>query len=511
MIGNRDLLVDDYLAILRRRLKVIVLPALLAPLAGLLISYGVPPQYLSQSLVLVEGQKVPEGYVKPVVKEDVAERILMLQQQVLSRARLQALIERLGLPEKSSLDDSIDEIQQSVSIGSLSPSEIAPLKRTLGGKGGAPGFYVTAKANNPRAAEQLCAAITSMLLDENLKAREQVAESTTDFLVVQLEEAKRNLDDLDAKLAAFKQQHLGELPDDEQRNLQILAGLNSQFEANSQAIARAQQDKSYTESLLAQQRASWKSLQNESSPATLEQQLAQLQSQLLTLQGRYTDDHPDVVKAKSDNAQIKRELQDMNSRTGKNAEVAKKADNREPPELQQMRLQIRRYDDAIAHATREQEQLQREIRLSQNRLTSSPMVEEQYKRLTRDYETGQKRYEDLLAKKNESKMQGDLERGQQGEQMHLLNPASLPDKPTSPNRLMFAAGGLAAGLGLGLGLALLLELKDRSIRTEDDLAAIVDLPILVSLPWIGNGDQKGRKKSLRGPNETPDTRIGAKL
>ena len=122
------------------------------------------------------------------------------------------------------------------------------------------------------------------------------------------------------------------------------------------------------------------------------------------------------------------------------------------------------------------------------------MVEEQYKRLTRDYETGQKRYGDLLAKKNESKMQGDLERGQQGEQMTLLNPASLPDKPTSPNRLMFAAGGLAAGLGLGLGLALLLELKDRSIRTEDDLAAIVDLPILVSLPWVGNRRPKRSRK-----------------
>ena len=511
MIGNRDLSVEDYLAILRRRLKVIVFPLLLAPLAGLLISYGVPPQYLSQSLVLVEGQKVAEGYVKPVVKEDVSERILVLQQQVLSRARLQALIERLGLPKKSSLDDSIDEIQQNVSIGSLSASEIAPLKRTFGGKGGAPGFYVSARANNPHSAEQLCAAITSMLLDENLKAREQVAESTTDFLSVQLEEAKRNLDDLDAKLAAFKQQHLGELPDNEQRNLQLLAGLNSQFEANSQAVNRAQQDKSYTESLLAQQRASWKSLQNASNPATLEQQLAQLQSQLVTLQGRYTADHPDVVKAKSDIAQIKHELQEMNSSSEKNAEPAEKTNVREPPELQQLRLQIRRYDDAIARATREQEQVQKEIRLSQSRLSLSPVVEEQYKILTRDYETGQKRYGDLLAKKNESKMQGDLERGQQGEQMRLLNPASLPDKPTSPNRLMFAGGGLAAGLGLGFGLALLLELKDKSIRTEEDLAAIVDLPILVSLPWVSKGDQNNRNKSPSGPIEISDTRIGAKL
>jgi len=508
MIGNRDLSIEDYLAIFHRRLKVIVAPMLLAPLAGLLISYGVPAQYLSQSLVLVEGQKIAEGYVKPVVKEDVSQRILVLQQQVFSRARLQGLIKRLGLREKGSLDDTIDDIQRNVS---MSPSEIAPLRKTPGGKDNALGFYVNATANDPHAAQQLCGAITSMFLEENLKAREQVASSTTDFLSTQLEEAKRNLDDLDAKLAAFKQQHLGQLPDDEQRNLQILSGLNSQFEADSQAISRAQQDKSYTESLLAQQRASWKSLQNASNPETLEQQLAQLQSQLVTLQGRYTEDHPDVVKAKSDIAQIKHELQEMNSSSEKKPEPGEKINSREPPELQQLGLQIRRYDDAIAHATRDQEQVQKEIRLSQSRLSLTPVVEEQYKILTRDYETGQKRYGDLLAKRNESKMQGDLERGQQGEQMTLLNPASLPDKPDSPNRLLFAGGGLGAGLGLGLGLALLLELKDKSIHTEDDVAAIVDLPILVSLPWVGTGDQKNREKSSRGSSDISDARIGAQL
>ena len=311
MIGNRDLSIEDYLAILRRRLKVIVVPVLLAPLAGLLISYGVPPQYLSQSLVLVEGQKIAEGYVKPVVKEDVSRTYTRASTASFQPGPLQGLIERLGLREKGSLDDTIDDIQRNVS---MSPSEIAPLKKNPGGQGQALGFYVNANANNPHAAQQLCGAITSMFLEENLKAREQVAASTTDFLVSSSwKKPKRNLDDLDAKLAAFKQQHLGELPDDEQRNLQILAGLNSQFEANSQAISRAQQDKSYTESLLAQQRASWKSLQNASNPATLEQQLAQLQSQLVTLQGRYTEDHPDVVKAKSDIAQIKHELQEMNS------------------------------------------------------------------------------------------------------------------------------------------------------------------------------------------------------
>src|SRR5205807_10589786 len=97
MIENRELNIDDYLAMFRRRLKVILIPALLAPLAAFLISYAFTAKYTSQALILVEGQKVPEGYVQPVVTEDLTQRIATMQQRVLSRDRLQPMIERLGL------------------------------------------------------------------------------------------------------------------------------------------------------------------------------------------------------------------------------------------------------------------------------------------------------------------------------------------------------------------------------------------------------------------------------
>src|SRR5258708_29724502 len=123
-----------------------------------------------------------------------------------------------------------------------------------------------------------------------------------------LEGAKRSLDDLDARLAAFKKQYVGQLPGDEENNLKILMGLNSQLEANTQTLNRAQQDKSYTESLVAQHVAAWKTSQSSTNPQTLEKQLSDLQSQLLNLQARYTPDHPDVIKAKADIAEVKKKL-----------------------------------------------------------------------------------------------------------------------------------------------------------------------------------------------------------
>jgi polysaccharide chain length determinant protein (PEP-CTERM system associated) len=497
MIENRELTVDDYLAMLRRRLKVILIPALLAPLAGFLVSFAFPPKYTSKSLVLVEEQKVPEGYVKPVVTEDLSQRIASMEQQVLSRNRLAPMIDRFGLAKKGkSVDDVVDEIQQNISIQPVLPDITAARRKRPGQESNMPGFYVSYTSDNAREAQQVCSELTSMLLAENLKARTQVAQSTTEFLTRQLDEAKKNLNDQDSKMAAFKRQYMGQLPGDADNNLKILMGLNSQLDANTQTLNRAQQDRSYTESLLAQQLAAWKSTQNATNPQTLEQQLAALQSQLITLEARYTADHPDVVKTKNDIAEVKRKLNEMSAAAAQTTDTNTEKEGVESPEIRQLRVQIHQYDAAIAQASREQKRLQNQIGLFQGRVALSPAVEEQYKALNRDYDTAQKFYDDLLAKKSQSEMQTDMELRQQGEQMRLLNPADLPDTPSFPNRIMFAGGGLGAGLVLGLGLALWLELRDKSIRTEQDVIAVLDLPMLVSVPWIGaetpDNDGQGR-------------------
>ena len=131
-------------------------------------------------------------------------------------------------------------------------------------------------------------------------------------------------------------------------------------------------------------------------------------------------------------------------------------------------------------------------------------MEEQYKALNRDYDTAQKIYADLLAKKSESEMQTDMELRQQGEQMRLLNPSDLPEAPSFPSRILFAGGGLGAGLVLGLGLALWLELRDKSIRTEQDLIAVLGLPMLVSVPWIGAGAAERHRAGTNGKSEAEE-------
>ena len=171
-----------------------------------------------------------------------------------------------------------------------------------------PGFYVNVTMGNARTAQQVCTAVTSMFIEENLRQRQEHSANTTQFLVGQLAEAKANLDEQDAKLAAFKSHYLGSLPDNETMNLNLLTNLRSQLDAATQALGRAQQEKSFHESMLIQQTAAWQATQTGRSPETLEQQLVALQSQLASLQSRYTDDYPDVIKAKNDIAALKKQI-----------------------------------------------------------------------------------------------------------------------------------------------------------------------------------------------------------
>lgn len=508
---QRELNMDDYLAMLRRRLKVILIPALLAPLSGYLVSHLFPAKYTSTSLVLIEEPKIPDMVVKPVFTEDLTQHVATIQQRILSSTRLQPMLERLGLAKPGqNVEDLMDRIRQNMNIQPVVTdlSQVGSQVKRPNQSSPVPGFTVNYTASNAREAQEICTDLTSMLLEEDLKSRQDVTQGTTSFLTKQVDEAKQNLDDLDKKLAAFKDQHMGQLPGDEDNNIKILMGLNSQLDANTQNLNRATQDKAYTESMLAQQLAAWKASQATTNPQTLQQQLSQLQAQLIDLQARYTDDHPDVIKTKADIAQIKKKLAEVDDTTAKGTDAAsQKESGTEPPEIRQLRLQIHQYEDLIAQATRDQKKLQDEIAVYQGRVAASPQIEEQYKELARDYDNAQKVYQDDLAKQSASEMASQAELSQQGEQLVLLNPADLPDAPSFPNPLYFAGGGLGAGFALGFSLAVWLEVRDRSIRTQADAEAAFELPMLVAVPWIvdtevanGNGKRKlwGRKKDHEG-------------
>jgi polysaccharide chain length determinant protein (PEP-CTERM system associated) len=495
-MAQRELTPADYIAMFKRHwLMILILTLVGGPLA-----YGVarvlPVKYKSQTVVLVEQQSVPTDYVKPVDTTDVSERLSSMQQQILSRSRLEPIIRQYGLypaeVNRRPMEDLVARLQKAIDV-----SPLAPMAETRSRE--LPGFTIAVTLDNPRTAQEVCSAITSLFIEESLKQRQQHSEETTRFLSTQLADAKAALDDQDAKLAAFKSHNAGSLPEEEQTNLNLLTNLTSQLDAATQALARAQQDKSFAETLLSQQVAAWQASQTGHNPATLEQQLIALQTQLATERSQYTDDYPDVIKTKADIAALQKKVSEENQSNSQSAAKEPKS-NIEPAQIQQLRAQVHSYDQAISAKTKEQEQIKQQIGLYQGRIQSSPGVEEQFKELTRGYQTALDSYNDLLKKRQESSMATQLERDQQGEQFTMLDPASLPDKPSFPNRPLFALGGFGGGLALSLGLALFIEMRDSSFKTERDVELALQLPVLAMVPAIEPLNSK-RTKLRAGAKE----------
>jgi polysaccharide chain length determinant protein (PEP-CTERM system associated) len=465
---------------LRRYWWILPLSTLFLGGMGLGATFVLPKRYTSQTMVLVAQPAVGPDYVKPVVTEDLNHRLASMKEQILSRTRLQPIIEKFGLYAgvrgQVHIEDLVERLRTAVEIKPLEPTP-GTQSRQL------PGFYVDVTFDSPQIAQQICTEITSMFLEQNARERKQQANETTSFLSKQLEEAKKNLDGQDAKFAQFKRQYLGSLPEEEQSNLNILTGMNAQLEANTQALSRAHQDKAFNESLIGQQEANWKASQTGQNPETAEQQLGALQDQLTSLQARYTSEHPDVIKLKSQIEELKKRMAGA-PKNNPSASGSSRASAAEPPQIQQLRAKLRQDDMNIADLTKRQSQIQDEIRQLQSRVQASPMVEQQMKELTRNYQTAQDFYNDLLKKRQNAGVAGDLESQQESEQFRVLDPPSLPDRPSFPKKAYFAGGGLGGGLALGLAILCLIAMGDKSMHTERDVELALKLPVLALVPVL---------------------------
>jgi uncharacterized protein involved in exopolysaccharide biosynthesis len=312
-----------------------------------------------------------------------------------------------------------------------------------------------------------------------------------------LEAAKVNLSQQETAVRDFKVQFLGELPEQQRGNLEILAGLQGQLQGIVGALSRAQQQRLYLESLLTQHRrvsarrsgtvSGAASGPRQSGPREeAERDLKRLQAEKAELMGRYSSLHPDVFAKERVIRRKMAEIESLPATTvqATTVQVAPEevADNdiiigQIDSQLQANKLEIR-------DLSKTQEQLKAEIEKYSLRLNTMPVREQQLSGLLRDYDLLKQNYADLLGKNLQSQLATTLEKRQEGQQFRLVDPPNFPAIPSSPKRLKITLGALAGGILLGLALAFLMEMKDSSLRTERDCAQQFAPPFVVGVPLL---------------------------
>ena len=478
MVRNGEITAADVKRILRRYWWIPAFITVTLGAMGLAASLVLPKKYTSSTLVLVEQPTVPSELIKPVITNDLNQRMASMKAQILSRSRLEPIINKFDLypleRKTTHMDDLVDKLKGAVHVELIEPLAGATDRQP-------PGFNVSVTFDNPQLAQQICQEITSMFMEQNASVRVAQSNKTTQFLTEQLNEAKSKLDAQDRLLAEFKAKHLVSMPEREQTNLALLGGMNAQLDATTQALTRAQQDKSLNETLLTNQEANWKATQvGQQNPETQDQELTALQQQLAALLAKYTPQHPDVIKVKAQIEELNRKMAEAPA--PKPATSAAQAALHEPPAIQQLRSRIKQDEFTIADMTKRQGQIQEQIRALQGSLQASPVVEQQLKELTRSYQTASDIYNDLLKKRENSAMATDLEHEQQGENFKVLDAPSLPSTPSFPKKSIFVGGSLGAGLALSLGLLYLLAVSDKAMYSERDVELCLKLPVLTTVP-----------------------------
>jgi len=486
MVGNNPISLADVKRVLRRWWWILPLTTIFFGGLGTLAAMVLPKKYTSKTMVTVEDATISPKLLEPVITDDLNRQLGAMKEEILSRSRLQPVIEKLGLYQqersKAHMEDLEDRLRAAVNVTPLEPM-VGTTNRQI------PGFYINVTFNNGQIAQQICTEITSMFLEENARNRQVKSQETTGFFQQRLAEAKKKLDDEDAKLAEFKSKHPGEMPDQAQTSLSLLSGLNAQLESNTQALSRAQQEKTFNESLLQQQLANLAQATSSgttlASTDTLEDQLAAQQQKLVSLLTIYTPEHPDVLKTQRAIEDLKKRIDEQQKvGTATTTAASSKPARVEPPQMQQLRAKLRLDDQNIADLVKAQARLQGEIGVLQGRIQATPMVEQEYKDLTRDYQTASENYNDLLKRLNTSEVAEHMENQQQSESFKVFDPPSLPNEPSFPNKLMFAGGGLGGGLVLGLGILYLFAAMDKSLHGERDVELGLKLPMLVAIPAL---------------------------
>jgi len=207
------------------------------------------------------------------------------------------------------------------------------------------------------------------------------------------------------------------------------------------------------------------------------------------LRSQFSEKYPDVVLLAAEVAALEREVADGKSRDTKPVETpagkpaAPKATSLTPYVLR-LKEALNEVEAEVKILKGEERRLRDGIATYQARVENVPRREQEFRELSRDYESTRELYQSLMKRSEEAQLAESMEQRQKGEQFRVLDPAVAKPKPAAPDRFRLLVMALVGSLGLAVGAVVLAEKVDTSFHTVDDLRAFSPVPVLVSIPRI---------------------------
>jgi uncharacterized protein involved in exopolysaccharide biosynthesis len=532
--------------IVRRRAASFLLLFFLLFLAGAVVAVLLPPTFRSESTILIENQLIPAEYVQSTITGYVEQRIQVITQQVMSSSKLQEIIDRFDLyrdmQERYTSSEIIEQMREDIRLDMIS-AEVRdtrtgqPTEATIA-------FRVSYEGKDPSVVQKVATTLASLYLELNLENREQRATTTTRFLEQELDQLRTRIDGLQSRISDFKKDHLDELPEHGQVNLQAINRLTRDLDTTTMRIHQLEERLILLESQIANVDPMRPVVTRDGEVlASPVERLKTMRLELLGLESRFSDKHPDVKKLRreieeleeevgfaDDSVDKARRLEDVRGRLAvlkselgpehpdvvrlsreadalagslQKSQVRKvsralfeeKPDN---PAYINLQTQIATTQVEIAALKKERSAIQQEIARYQNRLANAPLVEKTYTSLLRDLESARLKYAEMTHKLMEARVAKGMEESQRGERFVVIDPARLPEEPYKPNRVAIVLIAFVLALGGGTGLAAVREVLDGSVKSADEIAALAGVPVLSEISRMESPHERRRRWIRRG-------------
>jgi polysaccharide chain length determinant protein (PEP-CTERM system associated) len=498
--SSRGLGVSAILEVVRRRRVLALLPFLFVLAAAVSMAMFLPSLWTAKATVLVNRQEIPETLVRSTVNADPEARLLTLTVETLDTPRLTKIIQDNdlypSLRRSKPAAAVVERMRKDIRI------EVQDDRERRGREWRSLVFTVGYSATDPVVAARVTNTLASLFTEENRRTREQEAVGTTQFFDSQLADLRTKLAAQEQRITAYKEQHLGELPEQRDVNVRTIERLQQQLQLASDNSRRALERRQLiTQSLNDFDLATSMSGGSATGGAinvppgeTAAARLSILRNELAALQTTYSDKYPDVIQMKEQIRLLERRVSDEKAAAAAAPKKAASAPasrrsrdlslaGQNPYALSLMQQLDQANVEAKASAD-EVGSLKNQLAVYQRRLEMTPKREQELALITRDYETTREMFRSLLAKRGEADVAASLEQRQKGDTFRVIEPATLPERPMGPNRVRLLLVGVALALGAAGVAVILAEQVDTSYRRADEVRATTAVPVLSTIPRI---------------------------
>jgi len=534
----------DIGAVIRRRKRGFIILFSLIFFIGICIALILPPIYQSKAMILIEGQQIPQDYVKSTITSYVEERLETISQQVMSRSNLMEIINKFSLyseiKDKITTTEIIEKMRKAINLKTID----ANIKSKSGGRdiSATIAFTLSYEGIIPATVQKVTNQLSSLYIEEDIKTRKKLSTVTTDFLQAESESLKKQIQLQEKEFIRFKKSHIGNLPSDYRANLQAISRLERTLDQTDMKMHLLKEKKLHFEGQIANvepltpimidgknmamnpkerlkhlhlQLSSLQTTLSEKHPdikklkreiAKLESQvgksedstskvkrLGELENQLSDAKGKLGAKHPDVLRLSKEIDLLSKEINDSVTKSATTKVAEEKPDN---PTYISLKSQIVSSENEIRFLKQQKEKTTQEIEKYQKRIENAPSIEKEYNDLTRDYDGAKQKYRDIMNQLMTANIAQGMESKQRGERFLIKSRAYLPEKPYKPNRIGIILLGFILAIGSGVVLAAFQESFDNSIRTSNQIKSLTGVPVFSTISFIET-DEELRSRRIR--------------